>query len=399
MKNIEYILLFIVIPFFYSCNDVDREPIVTDGIAPGQITNVVIKSTPGGAEISYDLPQDIDLLYIEAQYILPNGDNMVINSSSNSRILKIEGFSEVQEYEVALTSVDRSGNRSEPYITKVTPDTPPIISIFNTIKIQPDFGGLNLQWENPTGSDLAILIYKKNEEGVNENIDTYYTSSKIGNYSIRGMKDVKSEFSIRLRDKWNNFSEIKTEELTPLYEQQISSDDLKLLDYAYTDNLKLRDMGFLPKMWDGDLHEIMVTEESVIPWYASFSVADKPIRLSRVVFWQFAWSFNNYGHYYAGNNGSLYEIYGSADEIPTVDMSGWTLLQTCKIVKPSGLPIVLGRDNMSEEDFDLAHNKGHEFIIPLDAPAVRHLRVRGVECFGGTIGCFAELQIFGDPGK
>ena len=54
---------------------------------------------------------------------------------------------------------------------------------------------------------------------------------------------------------------------------------------------------------------------------------------------------------------------------------------------------------MSEEDFDLAHNKGHEFIIPLDAPAVRHLRVRGVECFGGTIGCFAELQIFGDPGK
>lgn len=185
MKNIEYILLFIVIPFFYSCNDVDREPIVTDGIAPGQITNVVIKSTPGGAEISYDLPQDIDLLYIEAQYILPNGDNMVINSSSNSRILKIEGFSEVKEYEVALTSVDRSGNRSEPYITKVTPDTPPIISIFNTIKIQPDFGGLNLQWENPTGSDLAILIYKKNEEGVNENIDTYYTSSKIGNYSIR----------------------------------------------------------------------------------------------------------------------------------------------------------------------------------------------------------------------
>lgn len=398
MKNIKYILLLVIL-FLYSCNDVEREPFATDNIAPGQITNVVTKATPGGAEISYDLPQDIDLLHIEAQYFLPNGNKMVINSSSNSKTLNIEGFAEVKEYEITLTSVDRSGNRSEPYIVKVTPDTPPVLAVLNTLKVQPDFGGLNLQWENPTESDLAILIYKKNEEGENENIDTYYTSSKTGNYSVRGLEDVKSEFSIRLRDKWNNFSEIRTEELTPLYEEQISADNLKLLDYAYTDNIKLRDMGFLPKMWDGDLHEIMITEESVIPWHASFSVSNKPIRLSRVVFWQFAWSFNNYGHYYAGNNGSLYEIYGSTDEFPTVDMSGWTLLQTCKIVKPSGLPFILGRENMSEEDFDLAHNKGHEFIIPLDAPAVRHLRIRSVECFGGTIGSFAELQIFGDPGK
>lgn len=399
MKNIEYILLLIGILFFYSCNDIEREPIATDNIAPEQISNVVVKPTPGGAEISYDLPQDIDLLYIEAQYLLPNGTNVKINSSSNTRTLKIEGFAEVKEYEVALTSIDRSGNRSEPFMVKVTPDTPPVVAVYNSIKVQPDFGGLNLQWENPTGSDLAILIYKKNEEGENENIDTYYTSSKIGNYSVRGIEDVESEFSIKLRDKWNNFSEIRTEVLTPLYEVQIASDNFKMLDYAYTNNLPVSDMTFLPKMWDGDLHEIMVTEKSTIPWYASFSIADKPIRLSRIIFWQFSWPFNNYGHYYAGNNGSLYEIYGSTDEVPTIDMSGWTLLQTCKIVKPSGLPFIIGRDNMSDEDFDLAHNKGHEFILPLDAPAVRHLRVRSVECFGGTIGSFAEIQIFGDPGK
>lgn len=399
MKNIRYILLFMGVLFFYSCNDIEREPVVTDKIAPGQITNVIVKSTPGGAEISYDLPQDMDLLYIEAQYILPNGNAVVINSSSNSRTLNVEGFAEVKEYEVALTSVDRSGNRSDPYMVKVTPDTPPVIAVFNTIKIQPDFGGLNLQWDNPTESDLAILIYKKNEDGENETIDTYYTSSKNGNYSVRGMEDVEGEFSIKLRDKWNNFSETRTEILTPLYEVQISSDNLKMLDYAYTNNLPMSDMAFLPKMWDGDLHAIMVTENSKIPWYASFSVADKPIRLSRVVFWQFAWDFNSYGHYYAGNNGRVYEIYGSADEVPTTDMSGWTLLQTCEIIKPSGLPYIIGRDNMSNEDFDLAHNKGHEFILPLDAPAVRHLRVRSVDGFGGTIGCFAELQIFGDPGK
>lgn len=395
----KYIYLLIGITLFLACNDIEREPIVMDKIAPGQITNVTVTPTPGGANITYDLPLDMDLSYIEARYTLPNGKNVLVNSSSNKRMLSIEGFAEIKEYEVTLTSIDRSGNRSESYLVKVTPDTPPVLAVYNTIKIQPDFGGLNLQWSNPTESDLAILIYKKNEDGENENIDTYYTSSKNGNYSVRGLDDVKSEFTIQLRDKWNNFSEKYTETLIPLFETQISANDLKLLEYAYTSNLPMSDMAFLPKMWDNDLHDKMVTEKSQIPWYASFTVANKPIRLSRVIIWQFSWPFNNYGHYYAGNNGSVYEIYGSADEVPTVDMSGWTLLTTCKIVKPSGLPYVLGRENMSDEDFDLAHNRGHEFILPLDVPAVRHLRIRSVECFGGVIGCFAELQIFGDPGK
>lgn len=395
----KYIYLLIGIVLFQGCNDVEREPIAIDKVAPGQITNVNVIPTPGGANITYDLPLDMDLLYIEARYTLPNGKNVLINSSNNKRTLSIEGFAEIKEYEVALTSVDRSGNKSEPYLVNITPDTPPVVSVFNTIKIQPDFGGLNLQWDNASEAELAILIYKKNEDGENENIDTYYSSSKNGNYSVRGLDDVEGEFTIQLRDKWNNFSEKCTKTLTPLYETQISADDLKLLDYAYTSNLPMSDMAFLPRMWNGELYEKMVTENSKIPWYASFTVADKPIRLSRFVLWQFSWPFNNYGHYYAGNNGSLYEIYGSADEVPTVDMSGWTLLQTCKIVKPSGLPFIIGRDNMSEEDFDLAHNRGHEFILPLDAPAVRHLRIRAVDCFGGVIGSFAELQIFGDPGK
>lgn len=397
MKNIY--LLFGMCALMAACDDISIEPFATDEIAPGQVADVVVKPTPGGAEISYTLPSDIDLLYVEAQYTLPNGENIRMNASGNVRMLVVEGFAEVKEYDVALTSVDRSGNRSEPYMVKVIPDTPPVVSVFNTLKIQPDFGGLNLQWENPTESDLAILIYAKNDENELENIDTYYTSAKDGNYSVRGLEDVETEFVIKLRDKWNNFSDTKSEILTPMYEAQIPSEDFHLLDYAYTSNIPTSDMAFLSHAWDGDLHEIMVTEQSVVPWYASFTIASKPIRLSRLVFWQFGWAFNNYGHYYAGNNGSLYEVYGTADEIPTTDMSGWSLLATCKIVKPSGLPCVIGRDNMSDEDFDLAHNQGHEFVLPLDAPAVRHLRIRSVGCFGGVIGSFAELQVFGDPGK
>lgn len=395
----KYIYLLIGLYCLWACDDVTMEPYATDVKAPGQVTDVVVKPTPGGAEISYKLPSDMDLLYVEAQYKLPNGENVRMNASGNTCTLIVEGFAEVKEYDVTLTCVDRSGNRSEPYMVKVTPDTPPVIAVFNTLKVQPDFGGLNLQWDNPTEADLAILIYMKNEDGEFENIDTYYTSSKEGNYSVRGLEDVESEFSIQVRDKWNNFSNTKAEVLTPLYEAQIPAEDFHLLDYAYMDNLPVSDMSWLPCIWDGDLHEWQVTEKSTIPWYASFTISSTPIRLSRFVFWQFSWAFNNYGHYYAGNNGRLYEIYGSSEEVPPLELDDWTLLLTCEIVKPSGLPFVLGRDNMSDEDFNLAHNIGHEFIVPLDAPAVRHLRVRSLECFGGTVGTFAELQVFGSPQK
>lgn len=393
----KYIYLFIGLFFLSACEDVTREPFVTDNENPGQVRDVVVKPTPGGAEISYTLPSDMDLLYIEAKYVLPNGEEVIINASGNSRILKIEGFAEVKEYELCLTSVDTSGNRSEPYFVKVTPDTPPVISVFNTIEVQPDFGGLNLQWKNPTEADLAILINMKNEDGEFENIDTYYTSAKDGNYSVRGLEDVESEFSIQIRDKWSNYSDVRTEVLTPLFETLIPSENFELLDYAYTYNLPTSDYSILPHIWDGDLHERNVTDASKMPWYVSFAISDKPIRLSRLVFWQMGWAFNNYGHYYAGNNGRVFEVYGTADEIPTIDMSGWKLLMTCEIVKPSGLPFVIGRDNMTDEDFELAHNIGHEFVLPLDIPSVRCLRVRSIDGFGGGLGTFAELQVYGDP--
>lgn len=383
-----------------ACEDVEREPVATDGTAPGQVSNVMVKSTPGGSIISYDLPDDIDLLLVEACYTLPNGNTVRVNASSNQRSLSVEGFAKVREYQVELTCVDRSGNRSAPYTVSITPDTPPVTIAFESLKIQPDFGGLNLQWENPAEADLAIMIYQKNEEGENENVDTYYTSAKKGNYSVRGLENKEGEFTVQLRDKWNNLSEKKVEVLTPMFEEQIPGKNMSLLPFEYCDHVEMSDhTQFLSRIWDEDLHEKMITEKTMLPWHASFTISKKNIRLSRVIFFQFGWSYNNYGHYYAGNNGSKYEVYGSSDETPTVDMSGWTLLVTCSIVKPSGLPSMIGRDNMTNEDFDLAHNKGHEFSLPLDAPAVRHLRVRCVDCFGGTMGSFAEMQVFGEPEK
>lgn len=383
--------LFLALFFFIACEDVERKPIDNDGVAPQQVTDVVVKAIPGGAEITYQLPSDLDLLYIEASYVLPNGEHISVNSSYNGRSIAVEGFAEVKEYQVNLTSIDRSGNRSEPYVVTFTPETPPVIAVFNTIKMQADFGGVNLQWDNPTEAELAILIYKKDEVGDDVNIDTYYTSAKNGTYTLRGQEVEESDFAVKVRDKWNNFSDVKRETLTPIFEEQINKDNFRSLGADYADRVK--DIGNLPKLWNKD-HEYNVFGESDYPWYASFNLGQK-VKLSRIVIWQYAWANTlNYGHYYAGGNGKTFEIYGSND--PTPDMSGWQLLTTCDIVKPSGLPFNIGRDNMSDEDFDLAHNKGHEFNIPLDAPSIQYIRIRSIDTFGTNLATCSEMDFYGN---
>lgn len=388
----KYSYILLVLFFFIACNDVERKPYDQDGVAPEQVSDVIISTIPGGAEITYKLPSDPDLLYVEASYVLPNGDHLRVNSSYNGRSIKVEGFAEVKEYQVELTSVDRAGNRSEPYVVNFTPLEPPVISVFNTIKMQADFGGVNLQWENPTEAELALIIYKKDELGDDVNIDTYYTSAKTGAYTVRGQKVEEADFSVKVRDKWNNFSEVKREKLTPLYEEKLDRNNFKFLGQDYVERVTDYDRTAL--LWDGK-HEDNAFNGSDFPWYVSFSLGDKPMRLSRLVIWQYSWPFNNYGHYYAGGNGKIFEIYGSNE--PTADMSGWTLLQTCEIVKPSGLPYAIGRDNMSDEDYDLARNKGHEFNVPLDAPAVRYIRLRSIDTFGSNLANCSEIEFYGDP--
>lgn len=392
MKHLHYLLA--ILALLGACKDIEMEPIDRDGTAPNPITEVTVTPIAGGANISYQLPTDPDLLYVEASYTLSNGEKTRINSSFNRRNIKVEGFAEEKENQITLTCVDRSGNYSTPYVVRFIPGTPPVKSTFNTLKVRPDFGGINITWENSTATELAILVYQKDSIGDDVNIDTYYTSLKNGSYSIRGLDTIPSEFSIKLRDKWNNYSPVKREVVTPIYETKLDRKKFKSLGAEYASSVK--DPHNIPQLWDANRDNNFLGDAN-IPWHISFDTGAPLVRLSRVVMWQYAWPFNNYGHLYAGGNGKLFEIWGTSDAIPTTDMSGWTLIRTCEIVKPSGLPSAIGRENMSNEDFDLARNKGHEFSIPLEAPAIRYIRLRSLEGFGGSLAVYSELELYGNP--
>ncbi len=101
------------------------------------------------------------------------------------------------------------------------------------------------------------------------------------------------------------------------------------------------------------------------------------------------------GDAYIFSEGNLkqFEVYGATDLDPTGNWDSWTLLGTFESVKPSGLP--LGQH--SSEDDDVALVSGENFIMPLDVPPVRWIRIKVLRTWaGGDNFQIGELFVFGD---
>ena len=379
---------------FFSCKKQDNiSRLSSDGNAPGPVTNVVVTNKPGGAIFTYTIPSDPDLLYVEAAYRLADGNLRTVNSSFNKNYLEVEGFADTTDFKAELTAVDKSGNRSSAVQVTFRPQTPPILLVEKSLQMSADFGGVNYQWDNAAGTPIALLLFSKDVTGASSLIDTYYSDAKVGNFTLRGQDTVTKDYMVVLRDKWGNLSDSITARLSPLYEVLLDRAQFRDLGDVYRFNMGGNNLNAL---WNNN-REDNATGSTTIPWNGAMDLGVKA-KLSRIVIWQYSWPFNNYGHYYAGGNAREILIYGSNAPAASNQIgSTWTLMKDCDIVKRSGLPIGIGRTMMSDEDYDIARNRGHEFVVPLDKEAVRYIMINVIRGWESTLGAFSEIQFYGQP--
>ena len=80
----------------WACEDIedsfDKEP-------PGVVSNVEITPMSGGAKITYDLPDDDDILFVKASYVNSLDQSVFKVSSFYSNEIEIDGFNDTQEHE------------------------------------------------------------------------------------------------------------------------------------------------------------------------------------------------------------------------------------------------------------------------------------------------------------
>ena len=116
-KNLRAILPFIGL-ILVGC----EESNIGDTTPPGELTVVSITPTNGGGIITYELPQDDDILFVRADYTNAQGEDVFRVSSKSNNHIEISGMVEAEPVEISLRVVDENDNESNSVIVSLPPE-------------------------------------------------------------------------------------------------------------------------------------------------------------------------------------------------------------------------------------------------------------------------------------
>lgn len=422
MKALHYLyaLLFIAgVIIFTACEDTAKG----DTTPPGQITNIVFTPQYGGGYFTYSIPSDEDFLYTRAEYVIDTGKKISKTSSVYSDTLFVEGFGQEKEYEVKIYTVDRNSNESQPVIQKIKPLAPTTLAVLQTVRVQPGFSSLVLDWTNELRQNIAVYVNVK--VGSVDATKIYASNLKNDRFIIENLQGVPHSVSVYIKDTYENQTETKDfGQMTPLIDGAISKKQWTFLrdqllygnkwDYdsdpdpfkqkpleAYQgtyrdDSLKNARMtyyeGRIEKFWDNEYDyepklnlNYFHTGPQSYP-FSYFIDLGREVKGSRFKIWQ----RNAWGMLYGGENVEIWEIWISDDKDPSDGVfDGWEYVGRYRIVQPAN--VIEARNEARD---------GHEYMFYPENPRFtkpfRYLRYKGIKQYGnGNSGCTSEITVFG----
>ena len=410
-----YLFLSMILMGPAACTGDDDEfrvPVASDGIGPGPVTEVAVTNLPGGARISYKLPDDDDALYVEALYTLDNGTQASSRSSIFENSVLIEGLRSTEVQQVTLNVVDNGENRSESLVVDVQPTTAPIDLLFESLVLAEDFGGVRIEFINQYQIIGEVQLLTRDETGVDvlnqslfltdESPQSQSETDRIG-HTFRGLKSSEKTYSVQVIDRFDNQTEMISGTLTPLEEILIPKSTFASFDLdtdvptfpqtptrlLWDDNL----LGGWPQLYHSiDVHSVPVippyTEPDIFMFTFDLGVNAK---ISRFKVYQ------RFQEAYRRLNVHQFEIWGTPNEPDragtSLEGNGWV-----KLVEniPGGWvpkPAVIGAPNQTELDIAEA---GHDVIALFPPQEVRYIRFVSLEAQDGTRAMqIGELEVFG----
>lgn len=380
--NLIYLIALFILLTGFSCSELENKPITKDGGAPGPVTNVEVETIPGGAYLTYQLPDDTDLLYVKGQYELKNGQIAEQRASLYHDTLKIVGFGDTNEKKVTVVAVDRSENESSPVEVTFTPQKPSVHTTFASVEMIPDFGGVQYTWINENNTSLAFILLARDSTGLLFPFETVYSAVDTGKYTLRGFDPTEREFGVVIRDRWDNYSDTMLVTLTPLFEEELDKDLFQKIElegdadmdawegryeYAYDDNPNTFNHTWAGSGWP----QI---------WTLDLGVTAKISRLNVL---------QRQNFFYAHGNPRNLEVWGRESEPTDGSFDGWTKLCDCEATRPTlqgGTP-----------DEDQVHfEEGDNYGFDLNDPPVRYIRFVTKRTWGNTgFIHFAEVSLWG----
>ncbi|MGO4292203.1 DUF4959 domain-containing protein [Chitinophaga sp. RAB17] len=389
------ILFILLCATIYSCQKqtgTNLDPIYKSDKKPPVVTNIHVINFAGGAWITYDIPADPEILYVQADYMVNKTTAQQAKVSYYTDTLKVAGFEKAGEYKVSLYAVSRSEVKSDPVTVTVNPLTPPYITVKSTLKILADFGGANIQFSNPMENEIAIVALV-DTTGKPEYLYTNYTKDSSGNFSVRGFTAKERKFGAYVRDRWGNVSDTVWTNVQSMNEVELDRTKMKALflsgdqqsccgsnlDVPLSNPYKAGDHSFYGGRGVNDSTPARITID-----------LGQPVTLSRFRYWM----RSNGGAEFKNGTLRFFKVYGSLNPNPNGALdNSWTQLGgVYELVKPSGLPY----GQLNSADYEVVNN-GAEFVLPLPAISIRYFRIVVLQNFSGGDGVeIYSLKFMGD---
>ncbi len=416
VKNIIYTSVlggFLII--LLACEEEKNAPLVTDGEAPGKVTEVSAMSIPGGARIEYTLPDAEDVQLVRAEYELDNGSKRIARSSVFNNFIEVKGYLDsLNDKRVSLIVEDKGGNESEAVAIDIRPAAAPVFTTAQTVRAVPDFGGIRVFWSNPSEELVTLTLNTPGNLGETTTLFVQAKTTAEEEFRIvRGFKNELTTFEAFVFDQYNNTSEVIDLSLIPLREELVPKEGMidLVLPGDIPENGNQRNK---PRLWDGELGGF--TDWITLDNGGSGRVADpvdeydpalgnpeshlvtidlgRSVNISRFVY-HVALRGGTAGFYDFGT-WRRFDLWATNEEPnPDGSLDGWTkIFDNAEIVKPSGLP----RGQLSQDDINAA-SQGHEFVFPLVEGGVqyRYIRFALLENWLGSIVFTAnEIEFFGE---
>lgn len=391
-----HLIIFSLCLLAFGCKEEKLEPIAKGGKAPGVVSNVNVDNQNGKVVLTYNIPNDPELLYVKAVYENRPGNKMETISTFYNTTLTLDGFSNTDEREVKLYSVSKSEVSSAPVTVKVKPLQPPVQRVFASLDFDRDFGGIKVDFVNADSANIAIGVLTRDAQGAAVQKDMYYTNAKAGSFNVRGFPATEQWFGLFVRDRWTNLSDTVWKQVTPLFEQQLDKKLFRLV--TLPSDAKFFGSGPLTNLWNdkvvggsSSINTWMRTANgSGVPHWVTFDLG-VTARISRFVeIPRGAFDENNL--LYNAGDPQLYEVWGIATLPTDGTFDGWTKLADCEVVKLSGLP-----GGVNSNDDILRAQAGFQFNVEATAPPVRYIRIKMLQTFGNAdYFWMAEMTFFGE---
>lgn len=398
-KYLFYIYLVLLIASSSGCEEENRGQYPIDKIPPQPVKNILVENLPGAVNISYDLPDETDILYVQAQYELSEGKSLFQKSSVFNNSMKLKGFSKSKKSIVLLRTVDRSQNESEPVEIEIEPLDSPIYSIRDSLFVTESFGGVRIKWINPLREDVMVGVLIKNEiTGEFEYAENFYSSEAIGERAVRGLDSTLITIGIFVRDVFMNYTDTLVMDVKPLFEEEIPK--AKFTPFTLPSFVKLHTSAAnLSKIYDGNIFDesgynfLYIRAGSPYLPFFTFDMKVKA-KLSRFKIWP------RLSYAYALHSPKIWEWWGTNDEdvardsetLGWEDNSAWIKLIRCQSKRPSGLDVGAP---LTSEDKEYIES-GEEFEFPIETPAVRYLRFKLISSWSDGDGLnLQEIQFWG----